>query len=37
MSEYGHRLQFNENNIAVCEESKQEYILENNRVKKLNP
>jgi UDP-2-acetamido-3-amino-2,3-dideoxy-glucuronate N-acetyltransferase len=35
MSEYGHKLKFNENNIAVCEESKQEYILENNTVKKV--
>jgi UDP-2-acetamido-3-amino-2,3-dideoxy-glucuronate N-acetyltransferase len=35
MSEYGHKLKFNENNIAVCEESKQEYILENNAVRKL--
>jgi UDP-2-acetamido-3-amino-2,3-dideoxy-glucuronate N-acetyltransferase len=35
MSEYGQKLQFNENNMALCEESKQEYILENNVVKKL--
>ncbi|MFM2326214.1 MAG: hypothetical protein RIR31_416 [Bacteroidota bacterium] len=35
MSEYGQKLQFNENNIAICEESKQEYILENNVVKRL--
>ncbi len=35
MSEYGHKLKFNENNIAICEESKQEYILENNEVRKL--
>ena len=35
MSEYGHKLKFNENNIAVCEESKQEYILENNEVRRL--
>jgi UDP-2-acetamido-3-amino-2,3-dideoxy-glucuronate N-acetyltransferase len=32
MSAYGHKLKFNEKNIAVCEESKQEYILENNIV-----
>ena len=35
MSEFGHRLEFNEKNIAVCEESKQEYILENNNVKRI--
>lgn len=35
MSEYGHKLKFNENNIAVCEESKQKYILENNEVKRM--
>jgi UDP-2-acetamido-3-amino-2,3-dideoxy-glucuronate N-acetyltransferase len=35
MSEYGQKLQFNKNNMAVCEESKQEYILENNVVKRL--
>ena len=37
MSAYGHKLKFNENGIAVCEESKQEYILENNQVRRLNP
>ena len=35
ISEYGHRLEFNANNIAVCEESKQEYLLENNIVKRV--
>ena len=35
MSEYGHKLKFNENNIAVCEESKQKYILENKEVKRM--
>ncbi len=34
MSEFGHKLKFNEKGIAVCEESKQQYILENNEVKK---
>ena len=34
MSEYGHKLHFDKNNRAVCEESKQEYILENNAVKR---
>jgi UDP-2-acetamido-3-amino-2,3-dideoxy-glucuronate N-acetyltransferase len=35
MSEYGHRLIFDENDKAVCPESKEIYILENNLVKKL--
>ena len=34
MSEYGHKLHFDKNNRAVCEESKQEYVLENNAVKR---
>jgi UDP-2-acetamido-3-amino-2,3-dideoxy-glucuronate N-acetyltransferase len=35
MSEFGHKLKFNPQNIAVCEESKQEYVLENNAVRRL--
>lgn len=35
MSEYGHKLKFDENNIAVCTESGQEYILENNIVTRI--
>lgn len=35
MSEYGHRLNFNENNIAICPESKEKYILKNGKVRKL--
>jgi len=35
ISEYGHRLEFNSDNIAVCMESKQEYLLENNIVKRV--
>ncbi len=35
MSEFGHRLKFNENNIAACPESGQEYKLENNTVKRI--
>lgn len=35
MSEFGHKLSFDTNNKAVCEESGQEYILENNAVKRL--
>jgi UDP-2-acetamido-3-amino-2,3-dideoxy-glucuronate N-acetyltransferase len=34
MSEFGHRLQFNQEGIAVCPESHDEYKLENNRVTK---
>lgn len=36
MSEYGHRLEFNENGMATCVESKQVYKLENNRVTKIS-
>ena len=35
MSEYGHRLNFDENGKAVCPESKSTYVLKNNLVKKL--
>lgn len=35
MSEYGHRLHFDENGIAVCPESGEKYLLENGRVRKL--
>ncbi len=35
VSEYGHRLHFNENNKAICPESNQEYVLENNVVKRI--
>lgn len=35
MSEYGHRLIFNDEGIAVCSESKQEYKLENKAVCKI--
>jgi UDP-2-acetamido-3-amino-2,3-dideoxy-glucuronate N-acetyltransferase len=34
MSEFGHKLKFNEEGIAVCEESKEKYKLENGVVKK---
>ena len=33
MSEYGHQLNFNTDNIAVCTESKMIYKIENNQVK----
>ena len=36
MSEYGHRLNFDENGMAVCPESKQEYRIEGNEVRRTN-
>jgi UDP-2-acetamido-3-amino-2,3-dideoxy-glucuronate N-acetyltransferase len=35
MSEYGHRLNFDENGIAVCPESKEKYELTDGQVKKI--
>lgn len=35
MSEYGHRLEFSPDGIAVCPESREKYKLENNQVQKL--
>ena len=35
MSEYGHRLDFNDEGIAVCPESKEKYLLRNGSVTKL--
>jgi UDP-2-acetamido-3-amino-2,3-dideoxy-glucuronate N-acetyltransferase len=35
MSEYGHKLTFDENGIAECPESHEKYKLENNSVKKI--
>lgn len=35
ISEYGHRLQFDKENIAVCLESKEKYKIENNIVTKI--
>ncbi len=34
MSEYGHRLQFDENDLAICPESHEKYTLANGTVKK---
>lgn len=34
MSEYGHKLNFDEQGIAFCPESNEKYILENNEVRK---
>lgn len=36
MSEYGHKLKFDSNGIAVCPESQDRYLLENGKVSKLN-
>jgi UDP-2-acetamido-3-amino-2,3-dideoxy-glucuronate N-acetyltransferase len=36
ISEFGHRLAFDEKNIATCMESGQEYKLENNTVKRIS-
>ena len=36
MSEYGHRLSFNEEGIAVCEESGQQYQLKQNTVTRIS-
>jgi len=35
VSEYGHRLEFNENDVAICKESKQEYQLSINSVVRI--
>ncbi|HET6556355.1 MAG TPA: acyltransferase [Prolixibacteraceae bacterium] len=35
MSEYGHKLKFNEQGNAVCPESKEEYVLEGGKVRKI--
>ena len=36
MSEFGHRLNFDEQGFASCEESGEKYILQDNVVKKIN-
>ena len=35
MSEYGHPLKFNAKGIGICPESKQEYLLEGNKVSRI--
>lgn len=35
MSEFGHRLEFNNEGLATCPESKEEYRLKENRVEKI--
>ncbi len=36
MSEYGHKLRFDSQGVARCEESNEKYILENGKVRKLS-
>lgn len=35
MSEFGHRLQFDEQGMAICEESQQTYLLKDGKVERL--
>lgn len=35
VSEYGHRLDFNDSNLAICPESKEEYKINNNKVTRI--
>ena len=35
MSEFGHKLQFDKNGLAICPESKNEYKLENRKVSRI--
>ncbi|MCP4910175.1 MAG: N-acetyltransferase [Bacteroidetes bacterium] len=35
MSEYGHRLEFDNQGFAICQESKEKYSLKNNEVRKV--
>ena len=36
MSEFGHRLNFDDQGIAICPESKEKYMLKDNQVKKIS-
>lgn len=36
MSEYGHKLKFDAEGLAICPESKEQYKLENNTVRKIS-
>lgn len=36
VSEYGHRLHFNDDNLAECSETQQKYKIENNKVSKIS-
>jgi UDP-2-acetamido-3-amino-2,3-dideoxy-glucuronate N-acetyltransferase len=35
VSEYGHTLKFNDSNLAICPESFQEYLLNNNKIERV--
>ena len=35
VSEYGHRLNFNDEGIAICPETKQEYQIKDERVERI--
>jgi UDP-2-acetamido-3-amino-2,3-dideoxy-glucuronate N-acetyltransferase len=35
VSEYGHKLVFDDKNMAICPESKEKYLLKNNRISKI--
>ena len=35
MSQYGHKLKFDENGVAVCPESNEQYLLKDNSVEKI--
>ncbi|MEQ9166585.1 MAG: N-acetyltransferase, partial [Fulvivirga sp.] len=36
MSEFGHKLHFNSEGKAICEESKEQYQISNNQVTKIS-
>lgn len=36
MSEFGHKLEFDDKGLSICPESKENYILKNNKVKKIS-
>ena len=36
ISEFGHRLNFDDQGLAICPESKEKYELKNNLVNKIN-
>jgi UDP-2-acetamido-3-amino-2,3-dideoxy-glucuronate N-acetyltransferase len=35
MSEFGHRLEFDKNGLAICKESGEKYILSDGKVNKV--
>ncbi len=36
MSEFGHKLKFNDEGLSICPESKEKYLLKDNKVKKIS-